>query len=473
MKSKISLALLVILLVWTGAVLLLGQANITGVIQNSDKPAIAVPDFRGAGDAQKVMNTFNTTLWNELDSSGILKMVAKTVYPLQVPQQPADFKPPTVTTPVTRNAQPQTISNGPWLTDWSGPPVNANDLAFGYAAAQDGRLVLFGWLYNLSQPTPQAAQLIGKTYTGPLDNAGAVQVAREFAADILQQFGAQSLAGSKIFFVSDRTGNKEIWSMDYDGSNQKQLTHYNSISSMPAVSPDGKLFAFTTYPVSVRNGHKFEGNPQIVIMSTETGRKLTFYNPVSSNVETAEFSPDGQHLFFASAFDGIAQICESNLQGGDFQRISHNQAIEVSPKINPKTGREMLFISGRSGREQLWLSNVDGSGAEMLTDGSQYVANPAWSPNAQFVAYAATGGYEPGNYNIFIMDIAKRVPIQLTHGNGRNENPTWGPDGVHIAFSIKRGSSTQIYTMLADGTHIQQLTTQGNNIQPVWAKGIN
>ena len=55
-------------------------------------------------------------------------------------------------------------------------------------------------------------------------------MAREFAADILQQFGAKSLAGSKIYFVSDRTGNKEIWSMDYDGSNQQQLTHYKSIS---------------------------------------------------------------------------------------------------------------------------------------------------------------------------------------------------------------------------------------------------
>ena len=54
-----------------------------------------MPDFRGAGDAQKVMNTFNETLWSELDGSGILKMVGKTYYPLQVPQQPSDFKPPT------------------------------------------------------------------------------------------------------------------------------------------------------------------------------------------------------------------------------------------------------------------------------------------------------------------------------------------------------------------------------------------
>ena len=66
------------------------------------------------------------------------------------------------------------------------------------------------------------------------------------AADILQQFGGQSLAGSKIFFVSDRSGSKEIWSMDYDGSNQTQMTNYKSTSKQPAVSMDGKMFAFQT-----------------------------------------------------------------------------------------------------------------------------------------------------------------------------------------------------------------------------------
>ena len=47
------------------------------------------------------------------------------------------------------------------------------------------------------------------------------------------------------------------------------------------------------------------------------------------------------------------------------------------------------------------------------------------------------------------------------------------PDGVHLVFTSKRGNSTQIYTMLADGSNVQQLTTQGNNIQPVWANGVN
>ncbi len=303
------------------------QADISGNISSAERPAIAVADMRGTGDAQRNMDTFNSTLWDELANAGILKMVAKSVYPLEVPQRPQDFKPPAVPANARRGTPP--ARNGPWLTDWSGPPVSANYLAFGYTAVQDNRLVLFGWLFNTGQPDVTSAQVIGKLYFGSLDADGAKKVARDFAADILQQFGAKSLAGTKIYFVSDRSGTKEIWSMDYDGSHQQRLTQYNSTSSMPAVSPDGKMFAFTTYA---------GGNPQIRVHSVETGRRLPFYNPVSSVVETPEFTPDGKQLLFATALNGWVQICIAGTDGSNFRRISNVRAIEVSPKVNPKTG---------------------------------------------------------------------------------------------------------------------------------------
>jgi TolB protein len=445
------------------AAFLLHAQEIRGVITRGDKPVIAVTDFRASGDAQRYMDTFNATLWDALAGSGVLKMAAKTSYPLDVPQRPQDFKPPTVTPATRRGDQPRTVSNGPWLTDWSHPPVGANYLAFGYAGVQDGRLVLFGWLDNVGQPDPASAQVIGKLYYGSLDAEGAKSVAREFAADILQQFGAKGLAGTKVYFVSDRTGNKEIWSMDYDGTSQQRLTHYNSTSTMPAVSPDGRTVAFTTYA---------QGNPKIMLFSTETQKRLPFYNPVSSVVETPEFTPDGRSLLFSAAIDGWTQICIADINGSNMRRISHVRSIEVSAKVNPKNGKDVLFISGRSGHQQLWRMNIDGGDLEMLTSGEGDVANPSWSPDGQFIAFAWTRGYEIGGFNIFVMDVARRVPVQLTHGNGRNENPWFAPDGLHLVFTTKRAATTQVYTML-DGTGAQQLTTQGNNIQPVWVKGIN
>src|SRR5580658_6772525 len=107
------------------ALLIHGQ-EIKATITAGEKPKLAVIDFRGAGDAQRVMDPFNQTLWDELSGSGVLNMVAKSLYPLTVPQRPQDFKPPTATAPVRRGEAPRPQSNGPWLTDWSAPPVNAN-----------------------------------------------------------------------------------------------------------------------------------------------------------------------------------------------------------------------------------------------------------------------------------------------------------------------------------------------------------
>jgi TolB protein len=448
-----------------GALLLFAQqSDITGVIKKGEAPAIAVADFRGSGDAQALMAGFNAVLWDELEGSGALRMAAKSLYPLDVPQQPSDFRSP------PPNVKLVAPGNGRLLADWAGPPVGANYLAFGYSAVQDGRLVLFGWLYNVNAPDLARAQTLGRLYYGSLDDSGSRSVARQFAADILALMGVQSLAGSRIFFVSDRSGSKEIWSMDYDGSNQRQLTSYRSTTLMPAVSPDGKQFAFTTYA---------QGNPRIMIHATESGRRLTFYNPVASMVATPEFTPDGKQLLFSASLalsaDGDAwpQLCIADADGGNLRRLSNVRAIEVSPRVNPKNGTEVLFISGRSGPQQLWLMDIQGGPAERLTTGEGDVANPAWSPDGQRIAFAWTRGYEPGSFNIFVMDVATRQFVQLTQGGARYENPFWAPDGLHLVFSSKRGPSTQIYTMLANGRSVKQLTTQGNNSQPVWAKGIN
>jgi len=448
-----------------GAAVFAGAQQInTTVVKSGEKPSIAVPDFRGSGDAQPFMAVFNSTLFNELSGSGQLKMIAKTLYPTQVPQQPADFR-----------------QGGPSFADWSGPPPNANYLAFGYTAAQNNQIVLYGWLFDVRQANAGSAQLIGKVYLGSLDEAGARKVAQQFAADILKQFGATSLIGTRIYFVSDRSGNKEIWSMNYDGSDQKQFTNYRSITTFPAISADGTKIAFTTYPVlaSSRNANAAQfgkqsanlGQPQIFLHSLETGRKLVYYNQQASMNAASDFLPDSRHLLiYSTANGGFSQIYETDLDGGELKRITNSRSLEVEPKVNPRTGMDLVFVSGRGGTPQVYRMNIDGTDVNRLTTGEGDAVNPAWNPDGQHIAFAWTRGFEPGNFNIFVMDVASRNVVQLTSGAGRNENPYWAPDGVHLVFSSKRGRTTQIYTMLADGTGLQQLTTQGNNEKPVWSK---
>ena len=442
------------------------QSDVKIVISQGDRPAMAVPDFRGTGAAQNFMGAFNQTLWADVEQSGLFKMSPKTMYPTAVPQQPSDFRepPPVVETPRARGrrelARPQN-GGGLWLSDWSSPPASANYLALGYTAEQNGVLVLYGWLFDLSRGTVANAQVIGKRYLGSVDEAGARKVAHEFAADIVTQFGGKSLLNSKIYFVSNRTGSKEIWMMESDGSNQKPVTEFKSISIMPTVSADGSKIAFTSYA---------RGNPAIFIFSVDPIRRLPFYNQVASMNATPDFTPDGKQILYASTASGWAQIYAANLDGSGLRRISSSRSIEVEPKVNPKTGSEIAFVSGRSGPQQIYRMNMDGADVERLTPGEGEASNPSWHPDGQILAYAWTRGYATGNFNVFVMDVATRSYNQLTHSTGRNENPSWAPDGRHIAFMSTRTGTPQIWSMLADGTQLQRLTTQGSNWTPVWGK---
>jgi TolB protein len=59
--------------------------------------------------------------------------------------------------------------------------------------------------------------------------------------------------------------------------------------------------------------------------------------------------------------------------------------------------------------------------------------------------------------------------LQITHESGSNDFPSWAPDGRHIVFQRTVGRHPQIWMMLADGTHQQQLTRAGDNSMPNWS----
>jgi TolB protein len=201
-------------------------------------------------------------------------------------------------------------------------------------------------------------------------------------------------------------------------------------------------------------------------------RDLRFYNQSASVNTTPSFTPDGKQIVYASSA-GTERCCRifiANLDGSGYRPISSSSAIEVEPKINPKTGNDIVFVSGRSGPQQIYRMNMDGADVERLTPGNGEASNPSWHPNGQKIAFAWTQGYATGAFNIFIMDVTTREYVQLTHGEGKNENPTWSPDGTHIVFASTRTGRSQIFSMTADGKSVRQLTTIGQNSTPEWGK---
>lgn len=429
----------------TTAAVIFAQDITNTIIGLSGKPALAVIDFRGSG-SQQFMAAFNSTLFNDLQSSGVFDMKPKSVFPLNNPQRPEDLRP-------DDNGQ------GFALPDWAGAPVNASHLVFGYTAAQNGALVLYGNVDDTRQANPQNAQLMAQRYAGSLDEAGAIHIAHEFANDIIQKFGGSgSLLGSRIYYRSTRNGVDEIWAMDWDGGNQKQLTRLKSLTINPAISRDGSRLAFTSYA---------RGTPRIMMLDTVSGRPLPLYNQEASLNAFPDFTPDGKQIYYSSTAAGLPQIFIANIDGQGFRRISHRDAIEVEPKVNPKNPGVLLFVAG-PGHQQIYQMNSDGAGVQMVTNGEGEAANPSWHPDGQHFAFSWTRGYATGNFNVFVMDLGSRQFVQLTHSEGRNENPVWGPDGRHLVFESNRSGKYQIYTMLADGTQVTQLTKDGVNQSPVW-----
>jgi len=428
-----------------GAVSLAMAQDATIILEESLRPAIAIPDLRGDASAQKYMPAFNQTLWNDVEGSQLFRMVAKTMYPTAIPQQPADWQ------------------EGRQFGEWSGPPASARYVAFGYTAVQNGVLVLYGWFYNLSNANPSQAQVFFSRYTGTVDETGARKVAHEFASDIIAHAGGTPVWGTHIYFASDRTGHKEIWVMDADGSNQRQITRFGFLADFPAVSPDGKMVAFTAWPGEGKT-------PRIYVFQTDPVRDLHFCNQQASVNGTPSFTPDGQRIVFLSSAGGGHRIFIANLDGSGFRPITASDAIDAEPKVNPKTGNTIVFSSDRSGSEQIYQMNRDGGDIVRLSDGTGEASNPSWHPNGRIIAFAWTRGYATGKFNLFWMDVADQKPVQLTRNAGKDENPSWAPDGAHLAFMSDSSGSPQIWTMLADGTQPRQLTTQGTNEHPVWGK---
>jgi TolB protein len=414
----------------------------TGTGLGVEKIRLAVPDFKSSTPDPKnadLLKVFNGTLWNDLDNAGIFDLVSKSFYPVDVPGNPAEVR----------------------FEAWNTQPPNAAMLVFGNLGVSGNAMTVQGWLYDVKNIT--SPQVLGKQYTDAATADAARITAHKFADEIIFRLGGgiPGVAETQIYFVSNRSGHKEIWAMDYDGANQHQLTHLNSISLSPRISPDGSRLAFSSLTNS---------GWQILMYSMDLNRVVSFQRFGGTNLSPA-WSPDGSKLAFSSSRTGDPEIYVVDQSGANIKRLTDIKSPDVSPVWNPKPGAQIAWVSGRTGLPQIYTMESDGTNAQKMTD-QGYAVSPAWSPNGQFLLFSWIRHYGPGvlgGDDIYIMDIASKKFVQLTHEGGRNDFPSWSPDGRHIVFQSNRSGSEQIWTMLADGTDQKPLTVTGSNTQPNWS----
>src|SRR5690242_13390360 len=245
----------------------------TGTGLGVEKVRLAVPDFNAAGQDAKnteLLKVFNETLWNDLDNAGIFDMVSKSFYPLGQVGTPADVK----------------------FESWSSAPPSAAMLAFGNLGASSDLMTVQGWLYDVKNVT--SPQVLGKQYQDAATPEAARITAHKFADEIIFRLGGgiPGVAESQIFFVKgDGRGHKEIWAMDYDGANQRQITHLGTLSLSPRISPDGSRLAFSSMTKS---------GWEILMYSMDLNRLVTFPKFGGTNLSPA-WSADGTKIAFSSS----------------------------------------------------------------------------------------------------------------------------------------------------------------------------
>lgn len=418
----------------------------TGTGLGVQKVKLALPDFGAANAATKPLEQFfDQVLWNDLEYSGIIQMVSKSFYP----------------TPSSWPTQPTQLAGQ--QQQWTQPPASAQMIALGNLTAAGTNLSASGWLEDLTNTS--APPMLAKIYQGAATEEGARELAHELANDIITLLGGgvPSITQSHIVY-SHQIGNIiELWVMDYDGANARQITHLGTESFMARWSPDASQIAFTCYE---RYRHVL--NAQICRYSMITNTVLHFPQFPGANWAPA-WSPNGAELAFSSSMRGPTEIYETNANGTDPKQLTFApRAVNTSPVWNPKTGQQIVFVSDRGGLPGLYEMNADGSNVVKIDlPDMGYVVDPTWSPNGYLLAFSWRR--PNGNYDLYVMDLSTHQLLQLTHDAGRNERPSWAPDGRHLVFQSDRTGTGEIWTMLADGSGLRQLTHSGKNLSPNWS----
>ena len=267
----------------------------------------------------------------------------------------------------------------------------------------------------IASPTPMPARspvISSPTAVSPLPT---VTTARGIMTPTVESRAVAVVAslstGDHIVWSQGRGETRDIWVMAADGSNQSALTTGNVRNREPAVSPDGRLIAFTS---------NRDGNNEIYVVRSD---------------------------------------------GGNLLRLTNNPANDYAPAWSPD-GRSIAFVSNRDGNDNVYVMRADGSNQTRLTDFGGFDGQPAWSPDGRLIAFTSN---RDGNLNIYVMPATGGAATRLTTDRSDDRDPAWAPDGSALAFVSNRSGQFQIYTMKPDGTEQRALTNIAKGADhPAW-----
>ena len=267
--------------------------------------------------------------------------------------------------------------------------------------------------------------------------------------------GQDGISLTKLAFVGNATGNKEIYVSDYDGHNARQITSDKSIALLPSWSPDGKKLTYNSYK---------DGGPMLYLRDMTSGAVRRISSRSGLNIGAC-WAPGGKKLALTLSSKGNSDIFTIDLRGKILRHLINHWALDVSPAFSPD-GKKIAFVSNRSGSPQIYTMDLTNGRKERLTFEGKYNTSPAWS-SLNRIAFTSL---EQGTFNIYSMDPAGGAQKRLTADQGNNEAPCWSPDGRYIIFSSNREGRYHLYIMNANGRNQIKITSmKGGQTAPSWA----
>lgn len=316
--------------------------------------------------------------------------------------------------------------------------------------------------------------ILGKKYKGTLSSVR--RIAHTFCNDLLEALTGQTgMFLSKIAVSSDRAGGgfREIYIMDWDGTNPEKITNHKSVTLSPSWSWDGSKVAYTAFVQRTKTKTR---NADMFMYELNSGKRwlVSYRQGLNSG---ANFSPDNKSIFLTLSQSGTPDIYKMAYDGTLGVRITNGPkgAMNVEPAVSPD-GKKMAFSSDRSGQPMIYTMNIDGDNIKRITFAGKYNATPSWSPDGKRIAFA---GWSDDHFDVFTMNADGTDMVRITSAkkpNGKwaqNEDPVFSPDGRLLMYTSNRSGSHQIYISNLDGSDERRITADNANyFKPKWSRNL-
>ncbi|MBB5022570.1 DPP IV N-terminal domain-containing protein [Desulfurispira natronophila] len=309
-------------------------------------------------------------------------------------------------------------------------------------------------IYDIALRRKQSSQ----TLQLPFDSY--VLLAHQVAGHILYEVsGIEGFFDAQIAYTSDygsQAGGaiKNIYTMDFDGSQRRNITRNDSININPFWHDNDKI-AFTSY---------IRQRPEILLRELDTGRTALLAAFGGTNTGGVK-SPDGKYIAVTASRNGISNIYLLHSDGRMYRQLTHHWSIDVTPAWSPD-GRYIAFVSDRPGSPQIYKIELATDQITRITYDGRYNVSPAWSPDGSEIAYVSL---EDNKFNIYIVQNDGYNPRRLTYNSGHNETPRWSRDGNYLLFNSNRSGEHKLYIMDRSGAFQKRLNDgPGNNTMPDW-----